>query len=347
MEPFKLKTVLRQLKQRWGPRIGTLVPLNLGHWLLGVEIVLPYYHVVSDQELAHISGLYKFRSLRQFKSDLEFFLRFYTPVSLHDVIHHLAGACRLPKRCFLLTFDDGFREIYDIIAPILYAQGIPAVFFLMTSAIDNHNLCYPQKKSLLIRALASIGDSPITREVSRHLFNAHVKGSDLLSQIRNIYYRQRHVLDELEPILGCDYAAYVASEQPYLTSDQIRALMKRGFDIGAHSLDHPLYSELSLEEQLLQTRESIITLSSRYQYECQSFAFPYTDNGVSRNFFEKSFADGCLKISFGTGGIIPHFYPRNLPRFTMERTDLPAAQILGRQFGRTLFRRPWRAVTKT
>ena len=251
-----------------GPRICSWVPLNIWHRLLGVELVLAYYHVVSDQELAHVSALYKFRSLRQFKADIEFFLRSYTPISLQDVVSHLEGAGRFPKRCFFLTFDDGFCEIHDVVATVLYAKGISSVFFLTTSVIDNRDLIYPQKKSLLIRALASQRDSPGKREVSQHLANAGVKSPDLPSRIRSITYRQRHVLDELGPFLGCDFAAYAASAQPYLTSEQTRDLMRKGFVIGAHSVDHPLYFELNLEEQLIQTQNSLSWLSSRFDYDC-------------------------------------------------------------------------------
>ena len=331
--------MLGHLKRRWGPRVCSLIPLNVWHRLVDVELVIPHWHVVSDEQLEHVSGLYKFRNLRQFKADLDFFLRFYTPVSLQDLIRHLDGGDRLPKRCFLPSFDDGFREIYDVVAPVLYAQGIPGVFFLVTSVIDNHVLGYPQKKSLVLRALESLGDSPVKSEVSKRLTNAGVEVPDLPSAIRSIYYRQRHVLDELGLVLGCDFAAYVSSVQPYLTSDRIRALMKKGFAVGAHSIDHPLYSELGLDEQLDQTGESVRWLSKRFEYDCQSFAFPYRDAGISHEFFVKAFRDERLKVSFGIGGIIGHFYPRNLPRFSMERTDLPAALILARQFGRGLLRR--------
>jgi peptidoglycan/xylan/chitin deacetylase (PgdA/CDA1 family) len=156
-------------------------------------------------------------------------------------------------------------------------------------------------------------------------------------RIREIYYRQRHILDELAPILRCDFPAYVHSAQPYLTSPQVADLMSRGFAIGAHSVDHPLYTELDLAEQLQQTRQSLAWLSQHFRYECQSFAFPYQDAGVSPDFFAQAFQGGSLKVSFGIGRLRPHFYRRNLPRFSMERTSLPAAHIVARQFGRALF----------
>ena len=295
--------------------------------------------MVSDEDVPHVSGLYQFRNVNQFKADLEFFLRFYTPVCLQDIIRYLDGTGRLPKRCFLPTFDDGFREIYDVISPILYAQGIPAVFFLTTSAIDNRQLCYPQKKSLLIRSLTSFNKSSLMQEASIALADAGVEGTDLSSMIRSVYYRQQNVLDELGRIFKCDFTAYTASVQPYLTSKQIRDLIRKGFEIGAHSVDHPLYSELCLEEQLSQTRDSLRWLSGRYHYDCRAFAFPYSDAGISLDFFQKAFADSHLKVTFGTGGILRHFFPRNVARFSMERTDRPAELILARQFGRSFLRR--------
>jgi peptidoglycan/xylan/chitin deacetylase (PgdA/CDA1 family) len=330
--------VLGEFKKHWGPKICSWFPLDFWHRLLKLELVLPYYHVISDQGLAHISGLFKFRNVSQFKTDLEFFLRFYTPVSIEDIVRHLDGNHQLPHRCFLLSFDDGFRENYDVVAPILQEQGVPAVFFLTTSVLDNHELCYPQKKSLLIRATVSLGDSASVREALRRLNGKGVKGPDLASCIRNITYRQRHILDEVEALLRCDFAGYAASVQPYLTSEQVRSLIKKGFTIGAHSIDHPPYSELTLEEQLIQTRESINWLSSRFQYECQTFAFPHRDTGVLPEFFQTTFADGRLKVSFGASGIYRHFFRRNLERFTMEKTDLKAAQILAREFGVNVLR---------
>lgn len=332
--------MFRVLKKHWGSVLCSWIPLDFWHRLLDVELLLPYYHVVGDQELEHVSGLFKVRSVRQFKADVEFFLRYYTPVGLQDIVSHLDGAGQLPRRCFLLTFDDGFREIYDVVAPILRAWGIPAVFFLTTSVIDNRGLAYPQKISLLIRASASLGESRVKQEILQLLTNAGAKGPDLASRIRSITYRQRHVLDDLARVLECDFTAYAASTQPYLTSAQTKDLMRQGFAIGAHSVDHPLYSELSLEEQLLQTYESVSWLSSRFQYECQAFAFPFRDAGVSPEFFQRAFANGRIKVSFGTGGMYRHFFPRNLTRYTMEEGDREAAQIVAREFCVTFLRRP-------
>ena len=331
----------RALKNKWGPAICSWVPLDLWHRLLHVELLLPYYHLISDQEPEHVSGLCegKVRSVQRFKADLEFFLKHYTPVSLHDVISYVDGISQLPKRSFLLTFDDGFREIYDVIAPILHAWGVPAVFFLTTSVLDNRELIYTQKISLLVRACLRCDSPSKVHEVLQLLTQAGVNGLDLPSRLRSVTYRQRHVLDEVAALLECDFVAYAASKQPYLTSGQVKELMVKGFAIGAHSVDHPFYSELNLEEQLWQTLESVSWLSSRFQFECQAFAFPFNDTDVSLEFFQRAFANGHIKVSFGTGGMYRHIFPKNLMRYTMEDGDRDAAEIVAREFFMTCMRR--------
>jgi peptidoglycan/xylan/chitin deacetylase (PgdA/CDA1 family) len=327
------------LAKRCGPRICSWVPLGLWHRLLSVELVLPYYHVVSDQELPHVSELYRFRSIRQFKADLEFFLSSYIPVDMQNVIDHLDGSARLPRRCFLLTFDDGLREIYDVVAPMLYTRGIPAAVFLPSAVLNSGDLLYTHKKSLLIRAIEASKDLTAMREVSGLLRNAGLEGGDLSSTIRRIAFGKRQILDKLGAVLGCDFNGYADSVRPYVTIEQTRSLIKQGFEVGAHSVDHPRYSELCLKEQVRQTLESRSYLTNEFQYACRCFAFPFEDRGVSPGFFSEVFADGRLRVSFSTSGMLPHFFPRNLPRFSMERVDLTAEQICAREFGRTLMLR--------
>jgi peptidoglycan/xylan/chitin deacetylase (PgdA/CDA1 family) len=331
--------VLLTFKDRWAPRICTSVPFAMWHWISGVKLIVPHWHVVSDLELPHVSALYRFRSIRQFKADLEFFLKHYSPVTEQDVISSVHHDRPLPPRSVLFTFDDGFREIHDVVAPLLRAKGVPAIFFLITSAIDNRLLCYPQKKSLLVRALAGKQTAAALDEARRVLSSApESTNSSLGLRIRAVSYRQRHVLDRLGPILGCDFEGYLASEKPYLSTEQVQTLARQGFAVGAHSVHHAPYAELSLEEQLHETRDSIQWLSERFEVNCRSFAFPYRDNGVPLAFFRAIFAEGDLKLSFGTGGLIPHAFPFNLPRFSTERTDLTAAEVLAAQFGRSVVR---------
>src|SRR5271157_6511785 len=118
------------------------VPMRWVRPLSGVSLVVPFYHMVSDVHVPHVSNLYRFRTIVEFTSDVEFFSRHFEPVTLNDIVDALNGTRTLRRSCFHLTFDDGFREMHDIVAPILQRAGVPATFFLNTAFLDGGGLAH-------------------------------------------------------------------------------------------------------------------------------------------------------------------------------------------------------------
>jgi len=315
------------------------IPPGAWHRICGVNLVVPHWHIVGDAPIPHVSGLYRFRTLTEFTADVEFFLRHYRPVTEEEVIAHLHEGYPIPSRSVLLTFDDGFREMYDVVAPLLRAKGVPAVFFLIASAVDNQRLCHPQKASLLLNHLEGSQSAAVTQELHRLLTEAGVPlDVSLPGRIRSVTWQQRGVLDHLARVLGCDFDGYLQVHRPYVTTDQVRSLIRQGFSAGAHSVDHPDFRELSATEKAYQVLDSVRWVSETIGVDCRSFAFPYRDTGIPLTFFDEVFAKSGLKLSFGTGGILTHPFRFNLERFSMERTDLTARQVLGIQFARRLRR---------
>jgi peptidoglycan/xylan/chitin deacetylase (PgdA/CDA1 family) len=225
-----------------------------------------------------------------------------------------------------------------VVAPILLKKGVPATFFVTTGCIDNHNLVHHNKLSLLLEHIFSTGEAALTKEVTRWLVRQGLPGDELKPCVLSIDYHQGHLVDELAAVCEYDFAAYLAECKPYLTSEQIAWLLQQGFTIGSHSIDHPRYATLSLEEQLHQTRASLQFLAERFQIHYRAFAFPHSDAGVTMDFFRVLFDEGDIDVSFGTGGMLPHFFARNFQRFTMEKTLLPAESILAKQYARVLYR---------
>jgi peptidoglycan/xylan/chitin deacetylase (PgdA/CDA1 family) len=308
--------------------------------LVDFDLLIPHWHIAGDFPLKHISGLYKFRTLRQFRKDIDYFSQRYTPISLDTIINYLDGKERLPKKSFMPSFDDGFSQIHEFIAPILLEKGIPSTFFLTTSTIDNKGLCYPQKKSLILCALAESKHLSARDLIFNLLCKEDIPGSGIESKIMGITYHKRHLLDQVATFLEIDFAAYCKSVRPYLTSEQIVDLMKKGFEIGAHSIDHPNFMELSIDEQLKQVEESIDLLSAHLSFPCRSFAFPFTDAGISKEFFLRAFQNKALKVMMGYGVIGQNDkHPRNLSRFSMERTNWSTRRHLVREFGKAFFKK--------
>jgi len=312
--------------------------LRWGQMCLQISPIISYYHMVNDAEVLHVKHLYTYRREAEFKRDIDVLLGRFRPISLEELLAHLHGKSELPRDTFLLTFDDGFREMVEVVAPILLAKGVPATFFITTGCIDNHNLAHHNKLSLLLEYIFNNGNGTLTKAISLWLSRQDIPGDALKPRILSIDSDRGYLADELAAVCGYDFGEYLTTCKPHLTSEQIWWLLKQGFTIGSHSIDHPRYATLSLEDQLYQTRASLRFLKERFQIHSRAFAFPHSDAGVKMDFFRALFSDGTLDVSFGTGGMLPHFFSRNLQRFTMEKTLLPAENILAKQYARVLYR---------
>lgn len=298
-----------------------------------------YYHVVGDEGIPHVAQLYRYKTVAAFIQDLEYLVKKYKPVSMTDVIENLTRDRPLPRNAFLLTFDDGYREMIDVVAPLLLRWGVNATFFMNSGFIDNSAMCYLNKASLLVERLRDTAWSGgLARRITEILGPGVDAAADANARVLSIGYAERSRLDELAAILELDFAASLNTKQPYLSSAQVRKLIELGFSVGAHSIDHPLYALIPLEEQLRQTTESAVRIRRLFNLDYGVFAFPHSDVGVGREFFVKLAETGLIDVSFGTSGLLDDTVPYNLQRVSLEQPLAPAEQIVRFHHARRLMR---------
>jgi peptidoglycan/xylan/chitin deacetylase (PgdA/CDA1 family) len=329
--------VISFLKNCLVPAVFARVPFGLLQKLTGVIPLIPYYHGVSDDEVPHVKHLYQFKNVKQFRRDLDTFLKFYQVIDLRDLVSDLRTGRPLARNSLLLQFDDGFREVYDVVAPMLWEKGVTATFFLVSGFLDNREMAYSNKVSLLIERLMQIGAKAHSKQLSEILADWEVSGTSFRTALLSVDYAKKDVLDEIARILDCDFTDYLLKSRPYLTSDQVHKLIGMGFTIGAHSMDHPKYSQIPFQEQLDQTRTSIRFVRERFFLDYGAFVFPHGDDNLSDQFFKQIFADGDLNASFGNAGLARDVHPRHFPRLPMEKQSLPPERIIGRYYAKGVY----------
>ena len=74
-------------------------------------------------------------------------------------------------------------------------------------------------------------------------------------------------------MLGVDFETFLRQHRPYLTSEEIQTLRTQGFEIGAHSIDHPHYADLTLAEQVRQTEHCATDLKARFGLKASLLLF--------------------------------------------------------------------------
>lgn len=285
----------------------------LGHffsekWLFKRETpcFLPFYHVVSDEYLPHILN-YPYRNVVQFEKELDFFLKFFTPVSLEEL---KKTACS-GKKVFHLSFDDGLRECHDIVAPVLRRKGIPATFFVNTGFIDNKALFHKYKASLILSRLKENEDRKAIDFLKQNGFT--------VENILTASFSQEEILNEAANILGIVFTDFLNRQKPYLSSEQIKSLATDGFTIGAHSHRHPEFWKLSEAAQIDEVKESMAHLEKLVKPAIKAFSFPFTDDGVPVSVLETIKNKHICDITFGTAGVKHDMFEFHYQRYPVEQ----------------------------
>jgi peptidoglycan/xylan/chitin deacetylase (PgdA/CDA1 family) len=279
----------------------------------GAGLICPVYHVCRDQPPPWWNNRYRIKTLSDLEKDLDFLATLGPFVSLNDLLNWRHGKSPKPKGCFL-SFDDGYRELYDTVAPLLLRKGIPATFFVISSIIDNRR---PFHEDLAGAIQARLTEATLaSHRKAMEICQQNNTSVELLLQRRVPNWQ---ILEQLAEVvdLGCDQ--WLQEHSPYLTSDHLRQMASQGFGIGAHSVDHPLFCEISDQDQRTQVEQSLADISDRLQLSYRIFAFPYGEFNIPKFSLSSLLSTHQLDFCFGTRGIIEdEFEPRLVQRMLAE-----------------------------
>ncbi|MFQ5590589.1 MAG: hypothetical protein ACE5HE_05455, partial [Phycisphaerae bacterium] len=89
----------------------------------GPQCLVVMYHYVHDPEsskCANVAGL----TVSAFAAQLDELTRTLSPTDWPSLYACLQGRGSLPRRSFLLTFDDGLADHADVVLPMLEERGL-------------------------------------------------------------------------------------------------------------------------------------------------------------------------------------------------------------------------------
>ncbi len=300
--------------------------------LSGYPFIAPFYHVVSDVPLPHIRHLYSYPRIKTFEQDLEQLLVHFEPVGIQEFIKKSEESEKRGKPAMLLSFDDGLAECHGIIAPLLKKKGIPALFFLNNDFIDNKGLFYRYKASLLAEQVLN---DP--RTLTRAATFLRISEPQVLPLLMAVSYDQQILLDRLARELDYSFSGYMKDQPVYMTTPQIGELIDWGFEIGAHSMDHPQMERLEPEEVIRQVLASAMDLQDRFRFRVRGFAFPFSSAGIPEEVIGKIIQEGIAL--FGISGIRDTGGEHFIQRIDMEKFRLPARDTIRIKYLRYILRR--------
>ncbi len=301
--------------------------VNVLKYVTKQNFILPFYHAVTNNAPIHLKHLYNVRDINQFENDLDTLLKTFNPISIDDLEYHVINKKRLPRNSFLLTFDDGLREFKENAYPIIKKKGIPVTIFVNSDFINNKNLFYRFKAGIIIEQLLK-SDKATIKRIDSLTRKYDKRKNNLIYFIKSINYSHKFILDDIGQIMGIDFNEYLIKQKPYLTIKELIELQNDGVNIGTHSIDHPLFSELTPKEQIHQLTFSIKELEKALNHKIRSFSFPFTDFGIDDTFFKHIYSNKIISLSFGTAGIKNEKMLQHLQRIPVENYTYSLRNIL-------------------
>jgi len=303
-----------------------------GHWLLRLCWSLPYlrllssrktvillYHGVPRQSDSHsING-------SVFERHILFLKRQFEIIPLAEL-----KARREPyeKNRLVLTFDDGFRNHADLVAPILKKHNVPATFFVCSrssipgkylwfaylQALEDH---FPEKGFYFREKFFDMSLS------QRHVGIEQLRNY-LLSLDPHPIAMYETIERELPRLEDCVNEQILNDRYAGITAEQMNELSRNPlFSIGVHTCDHPFLSKCERAEARRQILDNKNWIERILGKPCDFIAYPSGD-------YNAQVLDECRQLGLKRGyAVIPQLNTDaeyELPRVGIYSTSL---EVLG------------------
>jgi peptidoglycan/xylan/chitin deacetylase (PgdA/CDA1 family) len=298
-------------------------------------LILSYHRVVSD------FGEEAKRSLptlnidrRTFGLHLEALQASHDVVSLEDALSVLDGSRQPARDVAVITFDDGYRDVYTHAFPLLRERRLPAVVYVPSSFAGSdgqlgHDRLYAALRAMDERAIAPMAVG-VGEKFERWLIDVLDGDADPPTALERLIarYPSPRLLDlasALEERLGLS-GVPSAEGQRALSWEMLREMQSRGVITGAHTAEHTVLTHQRLEEARREIAQCKAALEKNLRMPVRHFAWcnGFYSAGLARALKSEGF------VSAVTTEDLP-----NLPggdRFALKRKVLwqgSSAGILG------------------
>jgi peptidoglycan/xylan/chitin deacetylase (PgdA/CDA1 family) len=178
----------------------------------------------------------------------------------------------------LVTFDDGYRDNYELAFPVLRDLGVPGCFFVVSGYLDAPTLPWWDRIAYSIKRTSvehlgleypepmafDLGTTPRAR-VTYRVLRAYKQARQL--------DRQRF-FDGLAAGTGVEVDDRALSRDLFLSWAEAREMRSAGMTIGSHTVTHPILAAIPEDEQRREMLESRERIGEMVGLKPEALAYP-------------------------------------------------------------------------
>jgi peptidoglycan/xylan/chitin deacetylase (PgdA/CDA1 family) len=297
------KPVLRSLARRL-PRWRGLIVLN--YHRIGERAGEPW-----DRTLWNVSA-------ETFDRQLEHLARNAEVVAPEDVI----GLARERRRGrhVLVTFDDGYRDNYEIAFPLLTRHGVRAAFFPTVGFLDGALGAWWDELAWMVRR-ATADSLPPGEWATRALPLGPEQDATiavLVAHYKALEGEQTdRLLERIAAASGAGRPSRAESAEQWMTWDMVRELHSAGMAIGGHTVTHPILARRSSAQQEHEIATAAERLAQELGHPMRWFAYPVGSRDSYDAGTQRILAEHGVELAFAFEGGFASFAswkPFEVPR---------------------------------
>lgn len=227
------------------------------------------YHRFTDIRLRYdIKGTVSNGISADFSEEIDFLSKTFRIISMDELVAGMGDPLGL-RGTAVLTFDDGYRDNYEYVYPVLKRHKVAASLFVTCNIIDNKDMLWFDRVGFLFGKLpAGEYKVPVLEKVWVPVKNK--KWASILFA-ESLKVLKKEWSDE---IIGClEKAAGVRLDEflfrklnLYLSSREIKEMSADGICVGSHTLSHCILNKVSTEiaeSEMIQSKRILESITGR------------------------------------------------------------------------------------
>ncbi len=250
------------------------------------------YHFIHDKSI--IKNI-RFNSLKikEFSKQISYLKKKTNIIGLDDLEDIITNKKILNKPSTLLTFDDGYKDHYDIVLPILVKNKITGIFFPPTDIFEDKILDVNKIHCILG---AEYNSEFIIKIITDYLNKKKINIKQLIKKF-NIDLNSR--FDDKQTILVKRLLQFAIpqnirsklinllfkkivkqnintmAKKIYMSENNIKELINHNMEIGIQGQKHYWWNKIKIYEKKREIIISKIILEKKFAINCRAVCYPY------------------------------------------------------------------------